>query len=127
MRRFVGTARGSRQGAAVWAALLVVFASLVFVGSASAAPVFGVAVFKDCGFSPINVGAPYSCEFEIDNTLQTSHLTITVKTLTDVVNTGSGAMTFTHAINSSFSGLILTGTASCDPTQCTLGSVRNFV
>src|SRR5690242_5638045 len=101
-------------------AALAAATALLFVGTASAAH-FGVAVLKDC-VTPINVGDPYSCEVEIDNTIQDSQATIRVTSLQDVVQAAGGSQTQTTAINaSSFGGtLILTGGATCDATGCTV-------
>src|SRR4051795_9186817 len=72
--------------------------ALIVVGSASSAQ-FGVTVLKDC-ITPINVGAPYACEFELSNTVQDSHNTVTVKSLTDVVFRSGGTSLSTIDINS---------------------------
>src|SRR5579862_1853913 len=106
-------------GAVVGVVTLAATCMLLFAGSASAAPVFGIGVFKDCGFVPINVGDPVNCEFELDNTTQTSHNTVTWSNLDDTIPFPGGT-TFHHPINMNFPGLILTGGATCDATKCTL-------
>ena len=69
-------------------AALAAATALLFAGSASAAN-FGVAVLKDC-VTPINVGDPYSCEVELDNTAQLSHASVRVTSLQDVVLAAGG-------------------------------------
>jgi hypothetical protein len=94
------------------------------VGSASAA-LFGISPLKDCT-SPINVGAAYSCEFSFLNTVQTSHNTVFISSLTDTVHAASGDTAHTYDINSTTIGP--TGNSnnwssvntSCDPTGCTV-------
>src|ERR1043165_3622586 len=92
MRQFLGLR--ALVGLCAVSALLV-----LGVGSASAAQV-GVSVLKDC-VTPINVGDPYACEFEISNTVQASHNTVTVKSLSDVVFRSGGTSTQVTPINSS--------------------------
>jgi len=103
-------------------AALAAATALLFAGSASAAN-FGVAVLKDC-VTPINVGDPYSCEVELDNTAQLSHASVRVTSLQDVVLAAGGSQTQVYPINSSSfnlqGGLILTGGATCDATGCTV-------
>ena len=90
------------------AGLLAVSAAALFlVGSASSA-LFGVSVLKDC-ITPINVGDPYACEFEISNTVQTSHNTVTVTQLQDHVFAAVPPPDLILPINSSTPGLILGG------------------
>ena len=107
---------------ALTVAALITAAAFVFVASANAGN-YGVGVLKDCT-TPINVGDPYSCEVELDNTAQASHASVRVTSLQDVVLAAGGSQTQVYAINSSsFSlqgGLILTGGATCDATGCTV-------
>src|SRR5215470_3248917 len=113
-----GARKPTRWALAVGAAV-VIMAALVAV---PAYPLqFGISVLKDCQ-SPIHVGDPYSCEFEISNTVQTSHNTVTVTSLSDTVNASGGAVTATFPINSSSfgGGLILAGGATCDVAKCTI-------
>ena len=91
---------------------------LVIVGSASSA-LFGVSVLKDC-VTPVNVGAAYACEFEISNTVQDSHNTVTVSQLRDEVFAAVPPPDLVLPINSSTPGLILAGGATCDATKCTI-------
>src|ERR1041385_2671775 len=80
-------------------AALAAATALLFAGSASAAN-FGVAVTKDC-VTPINVGDPYSCEVELQNTIQASQATVRVTSLQDVVQAAGGSQTQVYPINSS--------------------------
>ena len=83
---------------AVWLGALAVLAvSLVFVGSAAAQPVYGIASGKDCA-GPINVGDPYVCLASIDNTNSTSQGTVTTDQVVDHVfhPDGTVAATQTH-------------------------------
>jgi hypothetical protein len=78
----------------------------------------------------VNVGAPYACEFEISNTVQDSHNTVTVSQLRDEVFAAVPPPDLVLPINSSTPGLILAGGASCDATKCTIpfgGSVDDVV
>ena len=90
----------------------------LFAGSASSAQ-FGVSVLKDC-VTPVNVGAAYACEFEISNTVQDSHNTVTVNQLRDEVFAAVPPPDLVLPINSSTPGLILAGGATCDATKCTI-------
>ena len=76
-------------------------------------------MLKDCT-TPINVGDAYACEFEISNTVQDSHNTVTVTQLQDHVFAAVSPPDLVLPINSSTPGLILTGGASCDATKCTI-------
>src|SRR3954454_1142987 len=90
----------------------------LFAGSASSA-LFGVSVLKDC-ITPVKVGDPYACEFEISNTVQTSQNTVTVTQLQDHVFAAVPPPDLILPINSSTPGLILAGGAACDPAKCTI-------
>src|SRR3954462_1447918 len=90
----------------------------LFAGSASSA-LFGVSVLKDC-ITPVKVGDPYACEFEIRNTVQTSQNTVTVTQLQDHVFAAVPPPDLILPINSGTPGLILTGGAACDATKCTI-------
>src|SRR5262249_42031650 len=60
------------------------------VGSASAQSLFhGIAFSKGCS-SPVNVGSPYNCSYQILNVADTAHDTLTVNGLSDQVHAFSG-------------------------------------
>ena len=112
--------RRANRLAAPLVATVFVGASLFVSAAPSGAVAFGVSVLKDCQ-TPINVGDAYSCEFEISNTVQTSHNTVTVDQLTDLVFASGGTVTGVMAINTSTPGLILSGVGTvCDATKCTI-------
>ena len=98
--------------------VLAAAAALMVTGAASSA-LFGAAMNKGCN-TPINVGDPYTCDFEFLNVTQQSHNTLTVKSLKDTVNASGGAQVTTIPINSSTPGINPTGAASCDATKCTV-------
>ena len=116
------------------AALMVLVASLVFVGEAAAQPIYGIATGKQCA-GPINVGDPYVCVASISNTNSTSLGTVTTTAVQDQVfhpdGTTAGAPQ-TVLINSSHvlpAGPVHlidnppTGgvnAPSCDATKCTI-------
>src|SRR5262245_37916219 len=114
---------------ATCAVTMLALGASVFVASAPAgALAFGVSALKDCQ-SPINVGDAYSCEFELSNTVQTSHNAVTTDQLTDVVFASGGNQTTTIPINNTTPGLIFTGGASCRSEEHTseLQSLRHLV
>src|ERR1041384_2668184 len=112
-----------RPGVFHVAALGVLALSLLVVASAGAAS-YGIAGLKDC-VSPINVGDAYSCEFTFSNTVQSSHNTVFITSMTDVVGS-TPPSSQTTLINSTTIGP--TGNANgwsssntvCDPTGCTV-------
>src|ERR1041385_6668951 len=105
-RKWEGNMRGLSAVRALVALSACIASAFFLAGSASAQAQFGVSVLKDC-VTPINVGDPYSCEFEISNTVQASHNTVTVKSLADTVFRSGGTASLTLPINSSTPGLIL--------------------
>src|SRR5580765_3424333 len=93
----------NRRRRVVWLGTLAVLAmSLLFVGAAAAAPIYGIANGKQCA-GPLNVGDAYVCTASIDNTNSTSQGTVTTDQVADVVfhPNGTVADTQTIAINSS--------------------------
>src|SRR5262249_10511336 len=79
---------------AVWRTLVGVCAASALLvlgaGSASAQNFFhGIAFTKGCT-SPVNVGSPYVCSYQVLNVADTAHDTLTVNGINDQVHAFSG-------------------------------------
>jgi hypothetical protein len=89
------------------------------VQSASAADFHGIAFTKGCQ-TPVNVGDPYECGYQILNVVDSAHDTLTISSIVDTVNSAGGAVTSGNLLDLTGATLTLTGGASCDGTKCTL-------
>src|SRR5262245_12277335 len=87
----------------VWRALsglVVVLTLLVFgVTLGSAAQFHGIAFIKGCD-SPTNVGAAYTCSYQILNVVDGGHDTLRVTGLSDTVNAAGGAVSSGNILGS---------------------------
>ena len=114
-----------------FAALAALAFSLLFIGSAVAAPpVYGIATGKQCP-GPLNVGDAYACTASISNTNSSSEGTVTASAVQDQVfhpdgTTAGGPQTVLINSTTVAAGsvhLVDDGIApapSCDATKCTI-------
>src|SRR5689334_10416944 len=91
------------------ACLALAFA-LLGVGSGQASDFHGVAFLKGCA-TPVPVGVPMSCTARIMNTLDSTHDTIRVTGLTDVVNGSAGQVNSGNILSTT--QLVFSGPVSC--------------
>ena len=107
----------------VTAALTVAVAlglGLVFgVQAAPAADFHGIAFTKGCD-TPVKIGDPYQCAYQILNVVDTAHDTLTISSIVDTVSSAGGAVTSGNLLDLTGATLTFTGGASCDGTKCTL-------
>jgi hypothetical protein len=97
-----------------WAlGFIVLVSSLTVVGSSGAATVHAISFTKSCT-SPVNVGAPYTCSFGVQNNVDESQDTLQITGLSDVVHASGGNMSSPPNFLS-FVGLIFggSGTVTC--------------
>jgi hypothetical protein len=97
-----------------WAVgLIILVGSLTIVGSSGAATVHTISFSKSCT-SPVDVGAPYSCTFGIQNDVDESQDTLRITGLSDVVHAFNGNVSSAPNFLS-FVGLVFggSGTVTC--------------
>src|SRR5438874_2098239 len=70
----------------------------------------GVAFSKGC-VSPVQVGGPYTCEFQIQNTVDTAQDSLRVTGLSDTVSSALGDVSSGNILATV--GLVFSGSVSC--------------
>jgi hypothetical protein len=82
---------------------------LAVVGSGDAATVHAIGFTKTCA-SPVDVGAPYTCTFGVQNTVDESQDTLRITGLSDIVHAAGGDLALGNFLSSV--GLIFGGTGN---------------
>ncbi len=117
-RRLFRLTRGKVTVTAVGAAALA--CGLFFgIQTALAADFHGIGFTKGCQ-TPVDVGQPYECAYQVLNVVDTAHDTLTITSIVDTVHSAGGDVSSGNLLDLTGATLTLTGGATCDGTKCTL-------